>query len=180
MDESEEEIVAEEDAEMGPAALKRLREKLAACVKEKQEYLEGWQRARADFSNFKRQEGERGEQKEVRIKTELAEAILPTLDSFEMALKMKLLTDASKELKDGIHGLYKQLADSLRKVGIEQFDAVAEGQKFDPQKHEALKEIEITDEKKDHTIVEVFRSGYSVGENIIRPAQVAVGVFKTD
>ena len=59
-------------------ALKRLREKLATCVKEKQDYLEGWQRARADFSNFKREENQRDVEHEERIKAELAEAIIPT------------------------------------------------------------------------------------------------------
>jgi len=178
MDASEEEFVAEEDADLGPAALKRLREKLATCVKEKQEYLEGWQRSRADFANFKREENQRDSQHEERTKAELAEAIIPTLDSFEMALTMKLLADSPKELKDGITGLYKQLVGSLRKIGIEQFDAEATGQSFDPQKHEALREVAAEDEKSDHTVVDVFRSGYSVGEKIIRPAQVSVAVSK--
>ena len=178
MQDSDEEIVAEEDVEMGPAALKRLRERLAVCVKEKQDYLEGWQRARADFSNLKREESRRETEQETRVKIELTEAILPTLDSFEMALKMKLLADAPKELKDGINGLYKQLVGSLQKIGVEQFDNSAAGQKFDPQKHEALRESTVASEAADHTITEVFRSGYRVGEKIIRPAQVAVGIFK--
>ena len=61
MSNSDEEFVPEEEAEEGPAAVKKLREKLKKTVGEKQEYLEGWQRARADFANFKREEAVREE-----------------------------------------------------------------------------------------------------------------------
>ena len=56
MDELEEEFIPEDEQEEGPGALKKLREKLKKAVEEKQEYLEGWQRSRADFANYKREE----------------------------------------------------------------------------------------------------------------------------
>jgi molecular chaperone GrpE (heat shock protein) len=56
MDGTEEEFVPEDEAVDGPSALKKLREKLKKAVEEKQEYLDGWQRARADFANYKKEE----------------------------------------------------------------------------------------------------------------------------
>ena len=66
MDDTEEEFVPEDEGS-GPAALKSLREKLKKAVEEKQEYLEGWQRARADLANYKREEAQAHGEKEERM-----------------------------------------------------------------------------------------------------------------
>lgn len=160
MNASEEEFVPEEEAEEGPALVKRLREKLKKAVEEKQEYLEGWQRARADFVNFKKEEAARGTHKEGAVRAELVGKLLPVLDSFEMAFKHK----QSKEFNI----VHKQLLDALRAMGVEPFGKV--GEEFDPYKHEALAQQE-----DGHTVVSIERSGYSVGKQIIRPAQVILG-----
>src|ERR1700753_2897543 len=87
METSDEEFVSEEEAEQGPAAIKKLREKLNKAVEEKQEYLEGWQRSRADFANYKREEATIHSDKEARIKAQLIEEMLPALDALELALQ---------------------------------------------------------------------------------------------
>ena len=68
MSDSEEEFVPEDETEEGPVLVKKLRERLKKAVEEKQEYLEGWQRARADFANFKKEEALMHADKEARIK----------------------------------------------------------------------------------------------------------------
>lgn len=161
MQEQEEEFVPdlpdEASAKSGEEIVKRLREKLKKAVEEKQEYLEGWQRARADFVNFKKDEVARNAHTEERIKADLAEAIVPTLDSLESALK----NHPTKELEL----LQKQLLDSLKKLGVKRFGAV--GEEFNPHIHEALAQKE-----DGHTVVSIERSGYSIDDKIIRPAQV--------
>jgi molecular chaperone GrpE len=147
------------EEEQTPAAVKKLREKLSAAIKEKQEYLDGWQRARADFVNFKKEEALMLEEKEQRIKAELIESLLPALDSFEMALKH----GATKEYEL----IYKQLLGSLAGLGVEKFGTV--GDNFNPAVHEAL-----TQTGDGETIQSIERSGYKVGERIIRPAQVII------
>lgn len=160
MQEQEEEFVPEDEVKEGPATLKKLREKLKKAIEEKQEYLDGWQRARADFVNFKKEELVRYTQQEARTKAEFTEALIPTLDSLESALKRH----PSKELEL----LQKQLLQSLKKIGVEKFGKA--GEKFDPHKHEALAQKE-----DGHTVVSLERSGYSIGDKIIRPAQVTLG-----
>lgn len=167
MNASEEEFVPEEETEEGPGLVKRLREKLKKAVEEKQEYLEGWQRARADFANYKKEEASMHADRADRSKAELIEELLPALDTFELALK-----HGNSELEM----VHKQLLSGLARLGIERFGAP--GEAFDPRKFEALIEVPIDDEEKDHTVESVHRAGYSVGERIIRPAQVAVYIKK--
>ena len=159
METSDEEFVSEEEAEEGPALVKRLREKLKKAVEEKQEYLEGWQRARADFANFKREEAGMHADKEARIVAEFVEGLLPALDALELSLK--------HEQTPALTMIEKQFLDSLRRLGVERFGTV--GDDFDPHKHEALAK-----RGEDHKVESVERSGYSIGNKIIRPAQVII------
>jgi molecular chaperone GrpE len=159
MNGTEDEFVPEEEAEDGPGLVKKLRERLKKAVEEKQEYLEGWQRSRADFANYKREEAGMHTGREAATLAKLIETLLPALDSFEMALRH----DPSKELQL----VYKQLLGSLTKLGVEQFGQA--GEEFDPRKHEALAQ-----KGGEHRITSVERSGYSIGDTIIRPAQVII------
>lgn len=169
METSEEEFVSEEEAnssrsdeeieEGGPAAIKKLRERLKKAVEEKQEYLEGWQRSRADFANYKKEEATLHADKEVRIKAQCIEELLPALDALELALK--------HGADDTLKMLQKQFDTSLRKLGVERFGA--KGDEFDPTMHEALAK-----ETDDHVVQRVERSGYKINTHIIRPAQVII------
>ncbi|MEK7613122.1 MAG: nucleotide exchange factor GrpE [Patescibacteria group bacterium] len=159
METSDAEFVSEEEAESGGEILKRLREKLKKAIEEKQEYLDGWQRSRADFANFKREEAAREAEKEARIKAGLVENLLPALDSFELAFKHT----QTKEL----NLVHKQFLDALRKLGVEPFGIA--GEAYNPHLHEALAQKESGE-----NIVSIERSGYKIGEHIIRPAQVII------
>lgn len=162
------EFVDEEEAEGGPAALAKLRAKLKKAVEEKQEYLEGWQRARADFANFKREEALIHHDREDRVKADFIEKLLPLFDSIELARR--------HEVSETTATLERQFLSSLKDMGIERFGL--QGEKFDPHKHEALRESPTDKVEFDHTILEVQRSGYKVGDTIIRPAYVTIASYK--
>jgi molecular chaperone GrpE len=157
MNGTDEEFVPEEEVEEGPSALKSLRDKLKKAVEEKQEYLEGWQRSRADFANYKREEASMQADKESRAKADLVESLLPALDALELAVKHH--DDPTLKM------LEKQFLDSLKRMGVERFGAV--GEDFDPHRHEAL-----AMKGEDHVVQSVERSGYQVQDKVIRPAQV--------
>jgi len=159
MNTSEEEFIAEDETEAGPAALKSLREKLKKAVAEKQEYLEGWQRARADLVNYKKETAAGHGESQERILAEFVEELLPALDVLELSVKH----DGTPALKM----LQQQFLGSLKKLGIERFGET--GEDFDPHKHEALAK-----RGEDHKVESVERSGYSIGNKIIRPAQVII------
>jgi molecular chaperone GrpE len=164
----EEEFIAEEDSEATSAAVGKLREKLKKAVEEKQEYLEGWQRSRADFANFKREEALMHTDKEARIKADFIEKLLPLFDSIELA--------RHHEVSETTATLERQFLNSLKDIGIERFGL--QGEKFDPYKHEALRESPTDKIELDHTILEVQRSGYRTGETIIRPAYVTIASYQ--
>jgi len=168
MSDLDEEFIPEEDAENPMGAIKKLRERLRKAEEEAKTNLEGWQRAKADFVNFKKDEEMRRGHMEDRLKASVAEDIIPVLDSFEMSEKHS----DNKELQV----LHKQLLASMRQLGIERFGQA--GEAFDPHKHEALREVEVETPEQEHTIVSVERSGYSIGDFVIRPAQVSVGMLK--
>jgi len=161
---AEEEFVPEDEVEEGLAAIKKLREKLKKAVEEKQEYLDGWQRARADFANYRKEEAADIARKESLMRAEFVNSLLPALDSLELAIRHS----PSDELKL----VHKQFLDSLKTTGVERFGKA--GEEFNPSRHEALGRTETSEKDKDHTIVSVERSGYSIGEKIIRPAYVII------
>lgn len=168
MNASEEEFVPEEEVEEGPGLVKRLRERLKKAVEEKQEYLEGWQRARADFANYKKEEALMHGDREDRIKAGLVEELLPVLDTLELSRRHGGGAD--------IEMVYKQLLDSLRRLGVAQFGAP--GEVFDPYTFEALEEVPTDEQERDHTVESIRRAGYRVEGKIIRPAQVAVYIYQ--
>ena len=153
------EIVEDETDEQDPGALKRLREKLQKAIEEKQEYLDGWQRARADFANYKKEEASMHSDREERIKANFIEKLLPALDTLELSLK--------HDPSDSVKMIEKQFIDTLKKLGIEQFGQ--KGDTFDPYLHEAL-----AHEHEGTNVERVERSGYKIGTHIIRAAQVII------
>ena len=163
METTDEEFVSdlpdEGSAEAGEDAVKKLRERLKKAVQEKQEYLEGWQRARADFANYKREEASLHGDKEERIKAKLVESLLPALDALELACQHH--DDPTLAM------LEKQFLGSLQKIGVERFGKA--GEEFSPHMHEALAK-----EGEGETVLKIKRSGYKIGETIIRPAQVVI------
>lgn len=168
MSDTDTEYVPEEDAENPGAVVKKLRERLQKAEEERVQYLDGWQRARADFANLKRDEESRRQISQERITAALAEELVPILDSLEMAQAHV----QSKELEV----IQKQFIDALKKMQIERYGAP--GDMLDPKRYEALQEVEAPSPDKDQTVATVLRSGYALGDYVIRPAQVSIYIHK--
>jgi molecular chaperone GrpE len=151
--------------------LEEVQKELDECRKQKEEYLAGWQRARADFLNYKKEEAEHVSDL-LKYSTEnFISGLLPVLDSFEMA--QKTLPAAAKA--DGnIQGMMQikiQLLDFLKKQDLEEIKSV--GEKFDPNIHEIAAEIEAEGEESG-AIIEELQKGYTFQGRVIRPARVKV------
>ena len=131
--------------------------------------LDRMARMQADFDNArKRASREQQEYREYAL-SDAIKGLLPTLDSFERALQ----TSASEksELRSGVELIYKQLQDSLSKLGLRRIPA--NGEPFDPHLHEAIEMVE-TSEVPDHQIVEELQGGYKLKDRLLRPAMVKV------
>jgi molecular chaperone GrpE len=135
------------------------------------EYLDGWQRARAEFSNYKK----RVEQERQRIYKDAASDVikryLPVIDDLERALNNKPEEGEGATWAGGIELVYRKLLAILEAEGITRIEA--EGQPFDPNLHEAIVQSE-SDEHESDQIIEVLEQGYMVGDRVLRPARVRV------
>lgn len=171
MDEEKDDIIFEEEPEdVNPADLtKKLRERLKKCVEEKQEYLAGWQRAKADFINARKDEEANRYEFLKFSERNLIEELLVLLDSFDELFK-------HYKDDDGIKNIYKQLLNILKIRGVEPIECL--GKEFDPNEHEAVGEIKIDEEEKNNVIIEEVRKGYKMHNKIIRPSQVKIGKYK--
>ncbi|MDP3710559.1 MAG: nucleotide exchange factor GrpE [bacterium] len=144
---------------------------LEKCEKEKKDYLDGWQRAKADFLNYKKDEGRRLEDMAKFVISGLIQDILPIMDSFDLALGH----DLSKESERGVLLIRSQFEDVLKKRGLEQIKTES-GDNFNPEVHESIGEVE--SEHTEGTVAEVVQKGYRFRERVIRPARVRLAKNK--
>jgi len=140
------------------------------CQKKRDEYLAGWQRSRADFLNYKKEEAERIKELFKYVNEGLVLKILPILDNFEQAQK-EIPQEKKDQFLDGLLNIKNQLKDFLRKQGVEEIKAL--GEKFDPNFHEVAEEVE-TKDKESGIIIEEVKKGYKLNGRVIRPAKVKI------
>lgn len=143
-------------------------EKLKECEKQKEEYLAGWQRARADFLNYKKEEMERMAEILKYGAEEMVLKFLPILDNFEIAEK-KLLNKDDENIK-GFLLIKNQILDFLKNHGVEGIKAI--GEKFDPNWHEVVEEV--ADNGSPQAIVEEVQKGYKINNRLLRASKVKI------
>lgn len=148
-------------------------EKLAAAEKEKQEYLDGWKRAKADLINYKKEEAERAGTLVRFANQTLLEELILVLDSFTLGLSV---LEGDKVAEKGMNLVRLQLEDILKKYGLMKIP-IAPGSPFDPNLEEAVGEIE-----SDHapgSVAEVVEAGYRLNDRVLRPAKVRIAKNKS-
>jgi len=152
-------------------SLEKLKKQLKECQKQKEEYLAGWQRSRADFLNYQKEKMERIGEILKYGKVELILKVLPILDNFEIAEK-KISPDFKND--ENIKGLLQiktQLSDFLKNQGVEEIKTI--GQKFDPNFQEIVEEVDLKD-KESGTVIEEIQKGYLLHGRVLRPAKVKI------
>jgi len=166
---------------------------LAQKYLENHNSVEKWQRAIADFENYKRQTAKQNEEFRKYASENVITEILPVLDNFQASLEHIPAEEKEGGWVTGILYIQKQLLDVLRNHGIEPLE-VKVGDKFDANLHEAVKsgsqstvhgsqkgqsQTTRRDKKSkvkdDDIISKVLKEGYKLNGKIIRPAMVEVG-----
>ena len=167
-------VVVEESLQ---ETVKKLRDKLKKAQTEKQEYLLGWQKERADFQNFKKKVNEEMAEFRKFAAEGFAEELIPVLQSFEMAFSNKEAWEkADKNWRVGIEYIHSQLLKVLEDQGVKEISPI--GEKFDSSAHEIAEMIPVEDENDHHKIIEVVQKGYSLNGKILRAPKVKIGEFK--
>lgn len=148
-------------------------DKVQKLQDEKQEYLDGWQRARAEMANLKKVHAEEKLLFTTLGKQSLLEELVPMLDNFDAAFKYK---DAWEEVPEtwriGVEYIYKQFVETLESNAVSVFGEV--GDEFNSETYEPVEMI-AGDEKDKNKVTKVLQKGYKIGDKVIRPARVHVG-----
>jgi molecular chaperone GrpE len=175
-EELHDDINLEPDEELGDisaaqAKIRKLRTELQEAQKKRDEYLDGWQRCKADAVNARKDTLAEADKRGARHKEILIEELIPVLDSFDMAAGSEAWAEISDGWKTGMENVRNQLLEVLSRHGVERFGRV--GETFDPRMHEAVQEVDDTASER-HSITKILRYGYRAGERVLRPAQVFV------
>lgn len=137
---------------------------------ERDELSDKYIRAQAEIVNMRR----RNEKEQASLLKydgqKLAKAILPALDNLERALTVE--AEHSEQLLKGVEMVQKDLLKALKENDIAEIEA--DGQKFDPNLHQAVQTIPADDDHPADTVVKVFQKGYILKDRVLRPAMVVV------
>lgn len=159
------------DLDVAKAKLKKLKIELEKIKKERQEYLDGWQRCKADSVNLRREADARAARSAEALREELIHDLLPALDSFDIAAESDTWAEVSDGFRSGMEHVRNQLIEALKRHGIERFGKV--GDTLDHALHEVA---EIRDDApgEPETVVRILRHGYRTKHRVLRPAHVVL------
>jgi molecular chaperone GrpE len=170
---AEHELPAADDGEgesSGPSVAQPAAEsELQKLRAERDNLIDRLARSQAEFDNArKRSAREQQDYREYAV-ADAVKALLPTLDSFERALETS--AGDKSEFRGGVELIFKQLQDSLAKLGLQPIPA--KGEPFDPNLHQAIEMVDTT-EVPDHHVFEELQRGYKLKDRLLRPSMVKV------
>ncbi len=176
-DEYNDDVQIEEEGMTETDAVKKLKKKLSDCQGEKREYLDGWQRSKADFANAKKDFEDQKKEYVEYARGGLFEELLPVVDSFDMAFANKEAWEKVDEnWRVGVEYIHSQLLKVLTDNGLNLLDPI--GEKFDPRCHISVEVVETNDKKQDDHIVEVRQKGYALHDKVVRVPKVTVFSYR--
>jgi molecular chaperone GrpE len=146
-----------------------LKQALAEAQEKAEANLAGWQRAQADFVNYKRRTEREMKESRQYATGALVLDLLPVLDDFERALAAIPEEESQMSWMEGIQAIERKLRATLEAQGVAQIKAV--GEPFDPHVHEAVMQAP----GEEGMVVEEVQKGYQLHDRVIRPAKVVVG-----
>ena len=159
--------------------IKKYRQQLKELKRERQEYLAGWQRAKADYLNFKQDQNKLLKQQEALTNKRLLGELLTVYDSFKLAFADQVSwSQTPANWRQGVEYIYQQLLNFFRDHGASSFAQV--GDDFSPEIHEAIALLPTTESAEDQKIVEVIKDGWRWHGELLRPAQVKVAEYQIE
>jgi molecular chaperone GrpE len=126
-----------------------------------------YKRALADLDNYRKRTAREIERRVGETRETLLREWLEALDSVERALRM----DAQGPLAEGLRAVLDQMESILARQGVQRIGQA--GERFDPERHDAV-DVRASGDVPDRTVLEVVRSGWALGDRVLRPAQVVV------
>jgi len=151
-----------------------MQQEVQALKQERDSLYDRLLRKQAEFENYKKRVQREKTEFVQFASPDLIRELVSVLDSFELALRNALSeSEGNEDLLSGFELIYKQLQDTLGRIGLKAIDAT--GQKFDPSFHQAIATVATAD-LEENTVVEEMRKGYLLDGRLFRPAIVSVSV----
>lgn len=149
--------------------IETLKEMLAEAKEKAEANLAGWQRAQADFANYKKRSEQEKQELGKFANLVLILNLLPVLDDFERAFSSVPTSLKKLSWLDGIKLIERKLWAVLEAQGLSPIKAL--GEPFDPALHEAVRQAR----GKEGIVIEEVQKGYMIENRVIRPSKVVVG-----
>jgi len=162
---------ADTTAADGKATQTSMEAQLAEAQAKAAEYLDGWQRARADFVNYRKRSDQERSEAYGNATVDALRKILPVIDDFDRAISNIPAGKAEDDVIKGFILIHRKLTNLLESAGITVINPI--GQRFDPKFHEAIGQDESIDVPSGH-ITTVLQKGYVHGDKVLRPAMVRI------
>lgn len=156
--------IIEEISEEVIEVVKKLKKKLNKAKKEGKEYLDGWQRERADFVNYKKDIEKHIKESSERVKEEVLLQSITIVDNLELMMEHAHEAIIKSDWYRGVENAHTHAIQTLQGMGVEEIE-VKKGDTFNPEEHEAV-------EGEGDVIKEVIQKGYKMGSKVLRPTQV--------
>lgn len=160
------------------ATLKKTEEELEKTKAELAKATDGYTRAVADFDNYRRRTNEEHPKNMLYAKGDIAKDLFPVLDNFKLGLEAaEKQHPEAKAILEGFSMIAAQLRNALGQHGISEINPL--GEPFNPQEHESLSMMPSAEVPADHVLF-VQRTGYKIGDRLLRPASVVISAGKQD
>ena len=156
-----------EETNLPEPTIEDLKEQIGEMTVQRDEYLAGWQRSKADFINYKKEEMKKLEDVARYGSEDLIKDLISVMDNFDLALRT---LEKTGPVEKGIYLIRTQIDDILKKRGLAKID-LKPGDMFDPAVAEALSEVDA--EQPPGAIVQEIEPGYRLHEKVLRPARPA-------
>lgn len=154
------------------ATLKKTQDELETTKAELAKATDGYTRAVADFDNYRRRTNEERPKNMLYAKGDIAKDVFPVLDNFKLGLDAaEKQHPEAKAILEGFAMIATQLRNALAQHGIVEINPL--GEPFNPQEHESLSMMPSAEVPADRVLF-VQRTGYKIGERLLRPASVVI------
>jgi molecular chaperone GrpE len=155
-----------------PTYVEELEQKVAEKDKQAQEYLTKYRQAASEFEEARLRMRREISKDVERARREVISEFLDIVDNLDRAIDAGRRSSAADSLLQGVEMVQRQFLSKLEGIGVKPIESI--GAAFDPSLHEAVTTVPVASPDQDGVIVGVIRQGYRIGDEVLRPAAVAV------
>jgi molecular chaperone GrpE len=161
-----------------PTYVEQLEQQVAEKDRIAQEFIAKYRQAASEFEEARLRLRREVSKDIERSRREVISEFLEVLDNLDRAMESARASSPADALLQGVEMIHRQFLAKLEALGVTRIDSVS--QPFDPRLHEAISRVPATSPEQDGVIVGVVRHGYRIGDDVLRPAAVAVASVGTN